>query len=69
MEKTIWYSVEVKKPNNLAKVEWKLNTELDEQNTNYQGLYIEQEDMFFVGFEDSSEEFYFSWGVAYWRYL
>ena len=69
MEKIIWYSIDVEKPKDMQKIEFKPITELDEQNVTYQGIYIEKEDMFFVGFEDTTENFYFSWGIAYWRNL
>jgi hypothetical protein len=67
MEKIIWYSIEVQKPKNLQKIEWKLITPFEGIHNDKQGIYIEKEDMFFVGFEDSSNEFYYSFAVAYWR--
>ena len=67
MEKVIWYSTEVQKPKDLQKIEWKLITPFDGIHNDLQGIYIEKEDMFYVGFEDTSEDFYFSWAVAYWR--
>lgn len=69
MEKIIWYSPELKKPENLQKIAFKPIIESDEQDVTLEGLYIESEDMFFVGFEDSSDHFYYSWGIAFWKNL
>jgi hypothetical protein len=69
MEKVIWYSPDVKKPLDGQKIAFKPITESDEQDLTYEGLYIEKEDMYFVGFEDTSDGFFFSWGIAFWKNL
>jgi hypothetical protein len=67
-----WIKIAEGKPKNLQEIQFKLKT--DVLNSTYSnlvknGLYIESEDMFFVGFEDESDEFYFSWSIEHWRPL
>jgi hypothetical protein len=69
MKKIIWYSPDVQKPLDRQKIVFKPITDSDKQNLTYEGIYIESEDMYFVGFEDASDHFYFSWGIAFWRTL
>jgi hypothetical protein len=63
MEKIIWYSPDVKKPLDMQQIVFKPLKDSDE----HEGIYIESEDMYFVGLEDASDHFYFSWGIAFWR--
>jgi hypothetical protein len=61
MEKIIWYSPEVKKPFDQQKVVFR--TSLGKE---FVGLFIEKEDMFFVGFEEQGD-FLFSREVEFWK--
>jgi hypothetical protein len=61
MEKIIWYSPEVKKPYDQQKVVFR--TSLGKE---FVGLFIEKEDMFFVGFEEQGD-FLFSQEVEFWK--
>lgn len=63
MKKTIWYSTEVIKPKDEQKVLFKTT-----DNKELAGIFIEAEDMFFVGFQDSGD-FYYSFDVEFWRVL
>lgn len=42
---------------------------ITKQGQKYNGLYIAQENMFFVGFEETSENFFFRFQIAFWGYL
>lgn len=69
MEKIIWYSPDLKKPIDGQKIAFKPIGQGDEQEITYEGLYIEKEDMFYVGYDDCSEWFFFSWDIAFWKKL
>lgn len=64
MKKIIWYSPELAKPKNEQKILF-----ITKDGQEFAGLYIEAEDMYFRGFEDSSSEFHYGWGVDFWREL
>lgn len=64
MQVTVWHSPEIK-PHNNAKIRFKLK----DDDSIYEGLYIEQEDMFFVGFDNESEHFHFTWKVEKWSFM
>ena len=66
MEKTIWYSPDVKKPYDNQVVAFKPITEQDEQDVTYEGIYIESDDLFFVGF-NSTGDFVHTQFCAFWR--
>lgn len=58
---TIWKSPKIK-PKDNQKVKFKPKN----SEKIYEGLFIEQEDMFFVGFENQSQNFYFSQFIEKW---
>jgi hypothetical protein len=67
-----WIKPTEAKPKDGQKIEFKVNNEKLKSNFSHsekKGLYIESEDMFFVGFENESDDFYFSWYVLCWRPL
>lgn len=66
METIKWYSPEVKKPYDNQVVEFKPTAEMDEQDVTYEGLYIESDDLFFIGFAERGD-FIHSPFVAFWR--
>lgn len=69
METKIWFSPKEKKPKNFQKIAFIPVTESDEQSFIWEGLYIETEDMYFVGFGDESDHFYFSSKIESWSNL
>jgi hypothetical protein len=70
--KNNWIKITEGKPSNLQKIEFIVNIPCSDKKDVKdlkKGLYLESEDMFFVGFEDESDEFYFSWSIESWRPL
>lgn len=57
----IWKSPEIK-PKDRQKISFKTK----DSKKIYHGLYIQEEDMFFEGFGNESEDFFFTWGVDCW---
>jgi hypothetical protein len=60
-----WIDPKLQKPLNNQKI---LFATLDFKEINV-GVYIEKEDMFFVGFRDESDHFYYSQYVNKWTSL
>jgi hypothetical protein len=61
-----WFSPKEKKPTNFQKIAFVPVTESDEQSLVWEGIYIESEDMFFVGSDDETDHFYFSRNIESW---
>lgn len=64
MKEIVWYSPEIKPKDNQ-----KIRFSVKDNDLILEGLYIESENMFFVGFENESDEFYFSWQIEKWCVL
>jgi len=62
-EKKVWYQPTDCKPKDGEVIVFK-----DDNNVEHHGIFIEKEDMFFIGYEDCGE-FRFSNQVEFWRYL
>jgi hypothetical protein len=63
---TKWFSTELAKPKDQQKIKFKPiidDTVCD--NITYTGMYIEKEDMFFIG-EENEGDFLFSSQVLFW---
>ena len=62
-----WYSVDVNKPADGQKVAFKpVLGDFDIDDITYEGVYIEKEDMFFIGFGEDGD-FLFSFQVSFWK--
>lgn len=64
MKVEFWHSADIK-PQDNQKIRFK--TYVSAQI--YEGLFIEKEDMFFVGFGDKSDDFFFSFQIEKWQQL
>jgi hypothetical protein len=64
MKVTFWHSADIK-PEDNARIKFK---KYDSPEI-YEGLFIKKEDMFFVGFENESDNFYYSQFIEKWALL
>jgi len=62
-----WYSIDLIKPQDAQKVAFKpLLCDFDTDDITYEGMYIQKEDMFFIG-NGETGDFLFSFQVSFWK--